>query len=175
LARTAEEEIRRRNWLAIAFGTIAMVFSYFPYAAAFASPEGEPRTIEADLVGVGLALAPFVFVVVAFVSRNPQAPRRVLIAMGLLLGVGLSFGLLTPVLGAAVGFAAGGAVTLNPPDVEGLIAWRLGAIGLTFVYTFVLLVVAAPAGVFAGGLLPLIMLGFADEYAVRRVEGLEEE
>jgi hypothetical protein len=32
----------------------------------------------------------------------------------------------------------------------------------------VLLVVATPAGVFTGGLLPLLMLGFADEYTAWR-------
>lgn len=35
-------------------------------------------------------------------------------------------------------------------------------------YTLVLLVLVTPAGVFAGGLLPLLLLGFADEFAAWR-------
>ena len=168
--RTPSEELRRRNWLAIALATVAMMFSYFAYAAAFAGTEEEPDVIRPALVWLGLALAPFVFVVLAFVSQNPRAPKAVLAAMGLLLAVGLSVGLLVPVLGATAGFAVGGAVTLNRPQVDGVMVWRLASVGLTVVYTLVLLVLVTPAGVFTGGLLPLLMLGFADEYAVWREE-----
>ena len=41
-----------------------------------------------------------------------------------------------------------------------------GAVGV--VYVPLLLLVITPAGVFTGGLLPLIMLGFADEYGAWR-------
>ncbi len=37
---------------------------------------------------------------------------------------------------------------------------------LTTVYTLFLLVFITPAGVFTGGLIPLLLIGFADEYAV---------
>ena len=46
--------------------------------------------------------------------------------------------------------------------------WRLWATGFTVVYVLFLLVVITPAGVFAGALLPLLMLGFADEYTAWR-------
>ena len=46
--------------------------------------------------------------------------------------------------------------------------WRFAAAGFTVVYTLLLLVAVTPAGVFTGGLLPLLMLGFADEYAMWR-------
>lgn len=164
----AEDKERRRNWLAIALGTIAMMFSYFPYAAAFATPEGEPAQIDVGLLGIGVVMAPFVFVTVGFVSRNPQAPRRVLQSMGLLIPVGLAVGLLSPVLGAAAGFGVGGSLCLNQPDLEGVMKWRLWATGLMVVYVLFLLLVITPAGVFAGGLLPLLMIGFADEYSAWR-------
>jgi hypothetical protein len=61
-------------------------------------------------------------------------------------------------------------VTLNRPPVDGVLGWRLAAVALAVVYTLVLLVAITPAGVFTGGLLPLLMLGFADEYAVWREE-----
>ena len=150
--------------MAIALGTIAMMFSYFPYAAAFATPEGEPTQIDVGLLGIGIVLAPFVFIVVAFVSRNPSAPKRVLQSMGLLPILGLAVGLLSPVLGASAAFGVGGTLCLNPPNLDGVYKWRLGATGFTLVYLLFLLVIATPAGVFAGGLLPLLMLGFADEF-----------
>ena len=142
-----------------------MMFSYFPYAAAFATAEGEPAQIDSGLVGIGLVVAPFVFVALGVVSRYVGFPKKVLIAMVLLLLLGFGVGLVSPVLGATAGFAVGGALTMRPPDVDEVLKWRLWAAGLTVFYTFVLLVVATPAGVFTGGVLPLIMLGFADEYS----------
>jgi hypothetical protein len=159
---------RRRNWLAIAIGTIVMVFSYFLYAAAFAVPEGDIQQVNIGLIGVGLALAPFVFVAVGMVSHNKEFPRRVLQSMGLLLVLGLAVGLLSPALGACAGFAAGGALTLNRPDLTRVVRRRVWAVVVTVLYTFLLLVVAPPAGVFTGGLLPLLMIGFADEYTAWR-------
>jgi hypothetical protein len=142
-----------------------MAVSYFAYAASFVDEEGERSAVQLDLAAIGLAIAPFVFITVGFVSRNPQAPKRVLQSMGLLLLVGLSIGLLDPLLGAAVGFAIGGALTLNRPDVERTMAWRFGAVGFLLVYMLVLMVVALPAGVLTGAVMPLLMIGFADEYA----------
>ncbi len=109
-------------------------------------------------------MAPFVFVAVGFVSQNPKAPRHVLQAMGLLLVLGLGLGLLAPVLGASAGFAAGGAITLNRAPLYDLMRYRVIAVALSAAYVFGLLLVATPTGVLAGGLVPLIALGFADEY-----------
>ncbi len=88
--------------------------------------------------------------------------------MGLLIVLGLAVGLLSPVLGAAAGFGVGGSLCLNRPNLEGVMKWRLYATGFTVVYVLFLLVVITPAGVFAGGLLPLLMIGFADEYTAWR-------
>ena len=63
-------------------------------------------------------------------------------------------------------FGVGAALCLNPPDAPYFLRWRFGAVALTVVYTLILLVVATPAGVFTGGLLPLMMVGFADEYSM---------
>lgn len=156
---------RRRAWLAITLATVVMVFSYFPFAQAFARPA--ERGIDGGLVAVSLAIAPLVFVALAVVSRNPS-PRRVLQAMGLLLGLGLTFGLVSPVLGAAAGFGAGGALVLRDPGYLGTMRVRLVAVAITVAYTLVLLLTITPAGVFAGALLPLMSLGFADEVTAWR-------
>lgn len=120
------------------------------------------------MTGIALALAPFVFVIVGFVSRNPRAPKRVLWAMGLLVVLGLSIGLIAPVLGAAAGFGVGVALTLNPLDLPDLMRNRMIAVGFAVTYTLLLLIVATPAGVFTGALLPPLIVGLADEFSAWR-------
>jgi hypothetical protein len=143
------------------------MFSYFPYAAAFISESGEPA-VDPALVGIALVVAPFVFVVVGLVSRNALAPKRVLLAMGLLIAIGLSVGLISPALGASAGFGVGVAICLRLPDIPGQLRRRLVAVGLAVLYTMVLLFVAPPAGVITGAIVPILMVGFADEYGAWR-------
>lgn len=140
-----------------------MLFSYFAYAAAFRSSAGT-TTIEAGLVGIALVLAPFVFVVVALISRHGR-PTRVLWAMLALVLVALPVGLLAPVLGASAGFGVGIALVLNEPGLADVLKRRIWAVLFATAYTFVLLLVATPAGVFTGAVLPPIMVGLADEYS----------
>jgi hypothetical protein len=164
--RSPIDELRRRNWLAIAIGTVVMMFSYFPYAAAFVRAEGEELHVDVGLVAIGLAMAPFVFVALAFISRGPRAPKRVLQSMALLILIGLAVGMLSPVLGAAAGFSVGALICLETPPGPNVYRWRWGAVAFTFVYTLALLVAITPAGVIAGGLLPLLMVGIADEFVM---------
>lgn len=159
------DEIRRRNWITISAATVVMMFSYFTYGAAFVEGTGDSVGFEPRLAAIGLTLAPFVFVVLAFGSRNPHAPRDVLRAMGLFLVVAIAVALIDPLLGAATGFAAGGAIALRRPKVERVASWRLGAVALIAAYCFALLVFAPPAGVFSGAIVPLMMVAFADEFA----------
>ena len=156
--------------MALTLGTVLQMFSYFPYAAAFIQPEGEPPGVDPGLLAVGLAVAPFVFVVVGLVSGHPRWPRMVLVALGLLLGIGLSIGLVSPVLGAAAGFGVGTAVTLRLPEIPNQMRRRLLAVGFAVLYSGVFLFVATPAGVLSGAVLPILMVGFADEYGAWKHE-----
>lgn len=150
-------------------GVIALLFSYFPYAAAFIPGEGEGAdAIDAGLVAIALALAPLVFVLVGLVSQNPQTPKRTLWSMGLLFGLGLSLGLIAPVLGAAAGFGVGIALTLKLPDIPGQMKRRMIGVGFAIAYTLLLLVFLTPAGVLTGAIFPALMVGFADEYGAWR-------
>lgn len=88
--------------------------------------------------------------------------------MGLLVVLGLSIGLIAPVLGAAAGFGVGVALTLNPLDLPDLMRNRLVAVGFAVAYTLLLLIVATPAGVFTGALLPPLIVGLADEFSAWR-------
>ncbi|MGI8518694.1 MAG: hypothetical protein ACR2ME_10240 [Acidimicrobiia bacterium] len=148
-------------------GTIVLMFSYFAYAAAFSSVDGQ-TTIDAQLVGLAVLIAPFVFVVVALVSRNPR-PKLVLLAMLLLVLIALPIGLLAPILGASAGFGVGIALVLAQPDVANVLRRRIFGVLFAVAYAFVLLIVATPAGVFTGAVLPSILIGLADEYGAWRV------
>jgi hypothetical protein len=143
------------------------MFSYFPYAAAFIDGE-EGVTVDPGLLGVALVVAPFVFVVVALVSKNTRAPSQILLAMALLLGLGLSIGLISPILGASAGFGVGVAITLKRPDIPDQMRRRILAVVFAVVYTTLLLFIAPPAGVVTGAVVPMLMVGFADEYGAWR-------
>lgn len=161
--------------MALAIGLIPILFSYFSYAAAFVAGPGEIEpSIDLGLVAIGLALAPVGFIVIGFVSRNPRAPRMVLWSMGLLVVLGLTLGYLNPILGAAGGFGAGAALTLNPPNIPDQLRRRLIGVGFAIAYMFLLLVVATPAGVLTGAVLPPLMVGFADEYGAWRTRGTRD-
>lgn len=127
------------------------------------------------MTGIALAIAPFAFVAVGFISRNPRAPKRVLRAMGLLLVLGLVGGLLSPILGAAAGFGAGTGLTLNEPDLPDVMRNRMVAVGFVVAYALLLLVLATPAGVMTGALLPPIIIGLADEFTAWRATRTEEQ
>lgn len=150
--------------MAIALGTIVLLFSYFAFASAFVTPPGESTRVDAGLLAISLALTPFVFVVFAFVSRHRRAPTQVLRAMALFVTIGLPVGLVTPALGAAAGFGAGAVVALAPPELYGVTKRRILAVTSAVLYTLALLVVSTPAGVFTGAILPVMAVGFADEY-----------
>jgi hypothetical protein len=169
---------RWRNWLALALGTIVALFSYFSYAAAFVQPDEGPPTVDGGLVAIGLSIAPFVFIVIAWVSRNPRAGKMVLWSMAALIGLGLALGLISPVLGASAGLGIGAALSLNLPDIPDQMRRRIVAVLLSLAYTTALLFVARPAGVLSGAVIPIIMVGFADEYGAwrwARRRGQEED
>ena len=153
----------------MALGTIGVTVSYFFYAAAFIPPEGQAGpSLDPGLVGLAIALAPFTFVAVGFVSRNHRAPKLVLAAMGMLLVLGLGVGLISPVLGASAGFGVGIALVLKRPGLPDVMRNRIVAVVLSLLYTFALLVFITPAGVLTGAILPPLMVGFADEYTAWR-------
>jgi len=148
---------------------VALFFSYVAYAAAFvASEDGSGFDIDGGLVAMALALSPLVFIAVAFISRNPRAPRRVLHSVGLLLVIGLILGLVSPIIGAAAGFGVGIALSLHPVAVGGWLRRRLIGVALAIVYMFALLLFIPAAGLIAGAVVPGLMVGLADEYGVGR-------
>jgi hypothetical protein len=120
-------------------------------------------------IALGLALVPFVFMVLAFASGNPRAPGAVARAMLLAVLVGIPVSALAgdAITGIVAGVGAGGAAALRfEPDHD----WRARAIAVAVatVYTFLLLRVAGDVIVLAAPVLPFTSIGVADHIAELR-------
>lgn len=147
--------------MALALGTIVITVSYFAYGTATSIP----GDMDGQLIFFALLLAPVAFLLITHLSGAPEAWKRGLQAVGILVLVALPIGLLAPILGASAGYGAGVIFTLNRPPFASVVRNRVVAVTLTLAYTLLLLVTITPAGVMAGALLPPLMVGFADEFS----------
>ncbi len=166
----------RRKWRAILLATLLFVPSYWALLAGLVSlaSDGEAAPNAGALLAFGLALIPFVFIVLAFLSEHPRAPGAVLKAMGLSLLVGIPVSALAgdAVTGLVAGIGAGGTSALRKDDPDD---WkpRALAVALATVYTFVTLLTVVEAGILLSPVLPFTSLGVADHLAERRRERSE--
>lgn len=163
----------RKKWRAITVATLLLIPGYWfmlngLVSAAAAGSDG-PST--APLIAFGLAIIPFVFMVLAFLSEHPRAPGAVLRAMALALVVGIPLSALAAdaVTGLVAGIGAGGIAALRA-DLDH--DWRSRAIAVLAVSAFVFLllrVAFAPALLLAPAL-PFTAIGVADHLSERRRE-----
>ncbi len=162
-----------RKWRAITIATLVFAPGYWAILAglvALASDEAD-REPPASLIAFGVAIVPFVFIALAFLSEHPRAPVAVVKAMGMALLIGTLVSALAgdAVTGIIAGVGAGGVCALrrDDPHTTGARAW---GVVLASVYTFVLVrSVGAPALVPAV-VFPLTAVGLADLLSERRRE-----
>ena len=157
----------KRKWQAITVATLLLVPGYWSLLAGLvgtAVDDADAPDVGASLA-LGVAIIPFVFIVLAFMTEQPRAPRAVLRAMGMALLIGLPAMALAgdAVSGIVAGVGAGGIVAIRSEPEYGWRA-RAGAVALATLYTFVLvrtgsLLVLLPAPIF-----PLTAIGLADHY-----------
>jgi hypothetical protein len=135
--------------------------------AAVRAPSRGP----AAMIAFGLAVIPFVFVLLAFGSEHPRAPGAVLRAMGLALLVGIPVLALTSdgVTGLVAGMGAGGIAALRTDLVHD---WKPRAVAVLIVsvLTFVLLPVLTAPTLLLAPAMPFTAIGVADHYSERRNE-----
>jgi hypothetical protein len=165
----------QQKWKAITVATVLLVPAYWALLAGLvaeatdgpSSPAGEPNTGAA--LALGLAIIPFVFVVLSFMSGHPHAPGAVVRAMGLALLVGIPVSALAgdAVSGIVAGVGAGGIVALRM-DVDHTWKARAIAVALATLYTFVLVRSAGAMALLAAPVLPLTGIGVADHVAEHR-------
>jgi hypothetical protein len=165
----------QRKWQAITVATLVLFPGYMAMLAGLVSGAtdaergdvGEPQTAVA--LAAGVALIPFVFIVLAFMSQHPRPPTAVLKAMGLSLLVGIPVSAIAgdAVTGIVAGVGAGGIVSLRA-DIGHDWRSRAIAVALASAYTFVLVRTAGPIALLAIPALPLTGVGVADHVSERR-------
>jgi hypothetical protein len=163
----------RKKWRAILAATLVLLPAYWSLVAgvvAIASdrasaPEAGP------LIAFGLAVVPFAFVALAFLSEHPRAPGAVVRAMGLTLLVGIPVSAAAPdaVTGMVAGIGAGGVVALRA-DADH--TWRARAIAVFVVtaWAFVTVRVVPEAALLLAPALPFTSIGVADQLTERARE-----
>jgi hypothetical protein len=175
----AEPLSPRRKWQTITVATLLLVPAYWALLAALvslaadddasSSSSGAPNAAAA--LAFGLAIVPFVFVVLAFMSGHPRAPGAVLRAMGLSLLVGVIVSALAgdAVTGIVAGVGAGGVCALRK---DGPHNWQARALAVLVasLYTLVLARIAGPLVLLPAPVFPLTAIGVADHLSERRAE-----
>lgn len=164
----------QRKWRAIAIATLVLVPAYWSILAGLVSGASD-ASIDAPnpaaALALGLALIPFVFIALAFLSEHPRAPGAVLKAMGLSLLVGTVVSALAAdgVTGIVAGVGAGGVVALRSDEPHN---WRARAIAVIFatLYTFVLVRTLGAVALLPAPILPFTGIGVADHLSERRRE-----
>ncbi|HEX2577468.1 MAG TPA: hypothetical protein VHK88_14030 [Aquihabitans sp.] len=165
----------RRKWQAITLATLVLapaLWSLLAGLVAVASDDdagGAPNAGAA--IAFGLAVIPFAFIVLAFVSQHPRAPGAVARAMGLFLLVGVPVSALAAdaITGIVAGLGAGGVVALRADAGH---TWRSRALAVVVasVYVFVLVRVAAVLALLPAPVFPFTAVGMADHLVERRAE-----
>jgi hypothetical protein len=132
-------------------------------AVASDEPGGPSDPAAGAAIALGLALLPFVFIVLAFASEHPRAPGAVIKAMGLCLLVGIPVSAVAgdAVTGVVAGVGAGGMAALRADLAH---EWRVraGAVAVAAAYSFVLARMAGAVVLLAAPIFPFTGLGLAD-------------
>jgi hypothetical protein len=164
----------KRKWQTITIATLLLAPAFWSLLAgivAAADDSGPTGPNAAAAIAFGLAVIPFVYLVLAFMSQHPRAPRAVLRAMGLTLLVGLLVSGLAQdaVTGVVAALGAGGiaALRLDPPATT---RGRVLGVVVASVYTFALVRLAGPVVLVAAPVFPFTAIGLADHLTERRLE-----
>jgi hypothetical protein len=163
----------QRKWRAITLATLLFVPAYLSLLAGLVSVVSDDADAPAPgpYLAFGLALIPFVFVTLAFLSEHPRAPGAVVRAMGLSLLVGIPVSALAAdaVTGLVAGMGAGGIVALRADLMH---SWKVRALAvlLASAYTFVMIRAAGDALLLVAPILPFTCIGVADHLVERRME-----
>jgi hypothetical protein len=168
----AEPLSPRKKWRAITLATLVLAPAFWSVLAGIvAVGSDDPRApAPAPLIAFGLALVPFVFIVLAFLSEHPRAPGAVVRAMVLSLLVGIPISAVAPdaVTGFVAGLGAGGIAALRADDIH---SWKARAVAVAVVTLLVfLLVMVSDVALLLAPALPFTSIGVADQIVERRRE-----
>ena len=164
----------RRKWRAITIATLLLVPGYWAMLSGIVSAALDRKEAPnaGPLLAFGLALLPFVFIALAFLSEHPRAPGAVIKAMVLAILVGIPVSALAgdAVTGLVAGVGAGGIVALRA-DLEHTWKSRAAAVAVVTAFVFVMLRAEPEVAVLLAPILPFTGIGVADHIAERRQPG----
>lgn len=173
----AESVSPRRMWRAILLATLLLAPAYWALLVGLvsvASDESRGSPHAGPYIAFGLALIPFVFVALAFLSLHPRAPAAAAKAMVLALVVGIPVSALAAdaVTGFVAGIGAGGAAAMRT-DLER--SWRTRALAVVVVtaWAYVTVRVMPEAVLLLAPVLPFTSIGVADHLLEIRRERRE--
>jgi hypothetical protein len=161
----------RRKWLAITLATLLFTPGYWclliGLVAVGTDRDAEP--LAAPYIAFGVAIIPFVFVALAFLSQHPRQAAASVRAMLLALVIGIPVLGFTGdvVTGIVAGMGAGGIAALRA-DVTN--PWKPRALAVTIasLYTFFLLRTSTDVALLVAPAFPFTSIGVADHLAERR-------
>jgi hypothetical protein len=164
----------QRKWQTITIATVLLVPAYWALLAGLVS-EGSDGTTKTEgpnvaaALALGIAIVPFVFIVLAFMSGHPRAPGAVVRAMmwAVLVGIPVSALAGDAVTGIVAGVGAGGIVALRMDDAH-TVKSRAAGVAIAAVYTFVLIRTAGVITLLPAPVFPLTAIGLADLWAERQ-------
>lgn len=164
----------RRKWRIITIATLLLVPGFWSLlaglvAAASDDPGSGPN--QAAAISFGIAVVPFVYIVLAFMSGHPNPAGAVLRAMGLTVLVGIPVSALAAdaVTGVIAAIGAGGIVSLREDPVHER-RLRVYGVAAAAVYVFVLVRTAGALALLPAPVFPLTAIGIADHLSERRYE-----
>jgi polyferredoxin len=163
----------QRKWRVITIATLVLVPAFWALLAglvAVASDDpGGPNP--GASIAFGLAMIPFVFIALAFLSGHLNPATAVLKAMGWCLLVGIPVSALAgdAVTGIVAGVGAGGIFALRFDDAHN---WRARALAVVAasVYTLVLVRTVGAFALLSAPIFPFTAIGVADHLSERRQE-----
>ncbi len=163
----------QQKWKAITIATLVLLPAFWGTLIGLVSVASDDSNggvaNPAAFIAFGLALVPFAFLALAFVSGHPTAPGATVKAMCLFLLIGIPVSALAAdaVTGLVAGAGAGGIVALRASEVA---TWKQRALGVLFAcaYTFVLARAAGAIILLSVPAFPFTSIGLADHFAERR-------
>ncbi len=157
--------VPKRKWRAITLATLLLAPAFWSVLVGTVSAASNDANAPpaGPFIAFGLAVVPFVFVVLAFLSEHPRAAAAAVKAMvvALLVGIPVSAVAADAATGLVAGLGAGGIIALRS---EIGLSWKARAIGVmaAAAYEFVLLRSVPGIALLMGPVLPFTSLGVAD-------------
>jgi hypothetical protein len=168
----AEPLSPKRKWRAILISTLLLAPALWSIVIGLVASGSNARNAPAaaPFIAFGLAVVPFVFVALAFLSEHPRAANAILRAMALSILVGAPALAIAgdAVTGLVAGCAAGGAAALRM-DLAHTARSRALAVLFAASYAFVMVRLAPQATIVIAPVLPFTSLGIADHLRERRL------